>query len=372
MDIPAGALPRGVAADDIEIRDVKDSPDFLVETAGDPTLAVVLLEPLGLEFSQPVTLTVRQLPVEDPVRQLLVLHTFGDDAELITDPVGQVDLQTNTITASIPLTHFSLVIVTYVDDFLKGEITPPASKFVFGEAFDVTVTATRIVAPGQLIKEFTFSGSGIRDPGSKWLFYMSDGPWTLTGYASGFRGVTPRRIEDVPPPSTSITGPTFTSQVKFECTSEDIGGVGYSPVASFTLRKVSESPEFGTSELDPESQHDSDFASAIADCDMPTIAASAAPPLTTYTLSPAIPEATGPSFAWSGANCGSVTGSTTSTMVWDHGSEDCWSGGVSQSDATISVLVVGTFPVSGDPFELRCNYTGAASGKSPLSCERIL
>ena len=110
LDIPAGALPAGVTAADIEIRDVSDDPDYLVETDGDPPLAVLLLEPLGLEFSQPVTLTVRDLPVVDPIRRLFVIHTFGNDAEIITEVVSEIDPDTNTLTASIPLTHFSAVL----------------------------------------------------------------------------------------------------------------------------------------------------------------------------------------------------------------------------------------------------------------------
>lgn len=373
LDIPAGALPPGIAAEDITISDVTDSPEFLVQSDGGPTVAILRLEPQGLEFSEPVVLTVRQLQVVDPGLQLFVLHVSGDDADVITDPVTEVDPVTNTLTASISVTHFS-TFVYYVSevfgDWVKAEITPPTSNIGFGETFDATVTASQSVLPGQLVREFTFDGPGISDPGAKWLFFMSTGPWTLTGRASGFRAVAPSNIDDVPA-STSVAGLTFSQPVTFECTSGDIGGVSYSPLADFTLKKVSVSPRFGTKELDPVSQHAGDFESAIVNCDMPSIVAAAGPPLTTYTVSPAIPGATSPSFGWSGANCGSVTGSTTSTMVWNHGSEDCEHAGEAHPDAKISVLVTGTFVVSGLPYELRCEYTGAASGKGFLPCARI-
>lgn len=99
------------------------------------------------------------------------------------------------------------------------------------------------------------------------------------------------------------------------------------------------------------------------------IKATAAPPFTTYTLSPGIPVGAS-FFAWSGANCGSVTGSTTSTMVWDHGGAGCAHAGEAHPDATISLLLTGTFPISGGSFELRCIYTGAASGEGP-ECTRM-
>ena len=94
---------------------------------------------------------------------------------------------------------------------------------------------------------------------------------------------------------------------------------------------------------------------------MPKIVASAAPPLTTYTLSPEIPSAT--HFVWSGADCGSVTDSIKSTMVWDHGREGCEHAGEAHPGTEITALVNGTFPISGESFELRCTYVSAASGE---------
>ena len=105
-------------------------------------------------------------------------------------------------------------------------------------------------------------------------------------------------------------------------------------------------------------------------CVGPKISADAAPPLTTYTVSPGVPAGVS-FFAWSGANCGSVTGSTTDTMIWDHGAADCEHAGVGHPDATISLFMSGQLPVSGRAFELRCTYPGALSGDGP-ECVRIL
>ena len=368
--IPIDALPEGVTLEDIKIRDVIDDPEFSVESDGEPALAVVLLEPVGLELSKPVTLTVRQLPVEDPIRQLFVLHISGEDAgqsaELITGVESEIDPETNKLTASIPLTHFSFVTVVHVQDLVKAEITSSVSEALFGESFEATLKATRTAAPGELIKTITFT-----DDGSKWLFYMSD-PWTLMGKARGARSVGPRTIENVPP-TTSLTGQTFTSKVMFECIKGGgFSSMGYSANATFKLRKVWDSPEFGVTEEGLESKYDTYTDAVSIDCDMPKIVALAAPPFTTYTLSPGNPGGAS-SFLWSGQDCGSATGVSTDTMVWKHGgegAEDCKHEGVAHPDTTITLLVTGTFPISGESYKLRCTYQSAASGEGP-ECTRI-
>ena len=94
------------------------------------------------------------------------------------------------------------------------------------------------------------------------------------------------------------------------------------------------------------------------------IMATASPPITIYTLSPEVPEGTS-FFAWSGANCGSVTGSTTSTMVWDHGQQGCQHAGEVHPDATISLLR-GYSLKSTDPQDIV--VTGALRAVSHVRC----
>jgi hypothetical protein len=179
--------------------------------------------------------------------------------------------------------------------------------------------------------------------------------------------IKPSEVEDAPP-LTTLSGDTFAYAVpaeEFECTSGGSANVKYDGTARYhaatvfvdSVGRVDDEGLENRTEFTTES-------SESVQCVMPRIAASAAPPFTTYTLSPGIPGGT-TSFGWSGANCGSVTGSTTNTMVWDHGSEDCEHAGEAHPDATITLLVTGTFPVSGESFELNCTYTSAASGEGP-------
>ncbi|NNK63608.1 MAG: hypothetical protein HKO98_10440 [Gemmatimonadetes bacterium] len=94
------------------------------------------------------------------------------------------------------------------------------------------------------------------------------------------------------------------------------------------------------------------------------IRATANPPYTTYTIDPEVP-AGAQSFAWSGTNCGAVFGSTTPTMMWDHGQVGCDHTTVDHPDATIVLLITGTKPGTQEAFQLRCTYVGAGSGVGP-------
>ena len=58
-------------------------------------------------------------------------------------------------------------------------------------------------------------------------------------------------------------------------------------------------------------------------------------------------------------------------MLWDHTGQDCAHAGVGHPNTTISVLVGGTFHLSGESYELRCNYEGAEAGKGIRFCDRV-
>ena len=103
---------------------------------------------------------------------------------------------------------------------------------------------------------------------------------------------------------------------------------------------------------------------------MPRIIAALTAPLTTYALSPALPDvaADGIAFRWTGADCGTTTGDTAAAHVWSHGAEDCAHVGVAHPDTTIQLVVFVTVPDSGERFELHCSYVSAATGEGP-PCE---
>ena len=336
LNIPAGALPEGVTPEDIEIREVSDDPAFAAESAR--PLVVYQLEPDGLQLLTPITLTV-ELAVEDSSGQIVAIQISEDKVELVADLESEFLLESSTLAVSMQLSHFSAVVFTYVANPFEADVQVSAQEVPLGETFGVTVVVTRVSDPVDVIEFYEGASANA-------YIHLADAPWRLTGSLSGGGSVRPRTIEDVPP-LTSIAGSTFTIPTQtFECGSPGDGRVTFLGPVQYQQRVVWAVPGYGVTGDELEDKTASlSVASDDVECVMPRVVASAAPPLTTYTLSPEIPSAT--FFAWSGANCGSVTGSTTSTMVWDHGQEGCEHGGEPHPDAEISVLVIGTFPISG-------------------------
>lgn len=341
LSIPAGALPQGVTSDDIQIHEVSDDSDSFIVTEGHPPLAVYQLEPDGLQLSEPVTLTVR-LQIEDPSGELIAVLVSGDEAEVITDLESEFDPENNILTASMQLTHFSKVWLA-VGGMFEIEVNTSATEIPFGGEFTATLTVTRIPEPGQ-------GGDVVYG----YFFYLADTPWSVEGSLKPHGPVAPAEVEI---PRRSVSTRTFTDAPRdFECAAAGGSFLTYRGAVFYQL--------LSTSSPDPKPLTTGDVVRGYSDlleCVMPKIVASAAPPFTTYTLSPEIPSAT--FFAWSGADCGSITNSNTNTMVWNHGEEDCEHAGEAHPTTEISVFVSGTLPVSGESFELRCTYRSAASGE---------
>ena len=53
--------------------------------------------------------------------------------------------------------------------------------------------------------------------------------------------------------------------------------------------------------------------------------------------------------------------------IWDHGTEDCNTEHDKDGhpEATITLLMAGTFPISGEQYLLKCTYVGAEFGFGP-------
>lgn len=96
------------------------------------------------------------------------------------------------------------------------------------------------------------------------------------------------------------------------------------------------------------------------ECTLPPIVAVLSAPVTTYTIDLPAGDFT---FGWSGADCGTASGTDTNTYVWSHDDEDCEHAGEAHDGTPISLLIVT------DKFEARCSYVSAASGTGP-KCER--
>ncbi len=378
LKVPRGALPDGTTLQDLSIRPVPQ--DEIPTSAGLPAVVSYELLPNGLQLQTPVTVKLR-VPVPDLSTTLFAYHVSADEWEPLTIDESDFTPEDNTLLLTASLSHFSYIHIFLGDDYSVSDridfdpvtvtISASASTLEFGEAVDVTAVVT---APASGLFWSRAPNAGNMQDG---VFEVTaaEQPLLFSGRFSGGAmspglpsNLTPTRVDDAPATTAVAAGSTFTATQQFRCVGNGFAVMSYwidgrLPVnvrQDFLIRgKLSTADWRGEIVV-----YESDTASV--DCVMPHIVAVGAPPITTYTLSQEIPFAT--FFSWSGADCGSVTGSTTSTMVWSHGNKDCEHAGEAHPGTEISLFISGTFPGSEESFELRCNYLSAASG-SGFSCE---
>ena len=122
LSIPAGALPDGVTDDSITITE-EDVAETDIRVDDVPPDAVFKLEPGGLVFAQPVTLTLR-IPIEGLLREYplpLLLLVSEEGAELVDDAAFVYDLEANELVVEAVISHFSRAVLT-TDKAISVEI----------------------------------------------------------------------------------------------------------------------------------------------------------------------------------------------------------------------------------------------------------
>ena len=216
LTVPPEAIPSGVDPSSITMTALAEEELLFMEEG--TVIAAYDLQPDGLEFSEPITLTIR-LPLPPEGGSIQLLHNVGeiDDSDDVFEPVEiqdvVVDSDTGLVTATAELSHFSKVIAS------KGvydlELEAPDTVEV-DQPFTATVT---------VIRTSRISARTIKDrkvtTGDDWDYISSTqaapGPWSLTGDFLGIINLDPSGKIGNRPPSTSVSTSTFSVQQQFTC-----------------------------------------------------------------------------------------------------------------------------------------------------------
>lgn len=182
-------------------------------------------------------------------------------------------------------------------------------------------------------------------------------------------------------PRTDFSGLVFETSGTFTCDQAGDWEIKHSGFANFSYSAEPIDPPEGASlpSIQP-GDHGSLFNPKVAgECvgatatEVPRTSGNRAPfvspirasvllPTTSYTIAATDPDNDPLTIQWSGPNCGSVGGSTTTTMAWTHDDDDCAHDTTTHDDVQIVVLV------SDGLWEVRCTYQGGgANGAS--ACE---
>ena len=372
LTVPPGALPADVSIDQLSIERIDPTT---VSSTPDDLVAVFRLLPDGLEFAAPASLSfVADIPAD---AGLFGFAVAGDTVTgLGADAIAlRPDPDSGLTRVTVEIDHFSTQYLREnnfrfafepgtVNDQpvgatfeVSGRVSPPTGDFVIVEETTVGDSVQRVT-----IRRLTTANM------IQWSGVF--GSWRAAGPVSPSSGHS-RDLTSFPPNA----GQSFPAQ-PFTCTASGEFAISVSVSVGLTLS--------GTYEAHFTGGRASELRSAIwamtaareqaawsLNCVMPRIVATLTAPLTTYTLSPALPDvaADGIAFTWAGADCGTTTGDTAAAYVWSHGDEDCVHFGVAHPDTTILLVVRVTVPDSGERFELHCSYISAATGEGP-PCER--
>ena len=372
LEIPRGALPQGMDPAELTI---SDGPVPVLE-GGDPPVIAVQLEPSGLTFPAPIFLSapVALGPGEMPIPVLLsqergVEFVPGATIDSDRDDLGRVIV-------NFPIDHFSVAAIYAgapamfsVQPIPVGEVTI-GDEFFFAEAiftrldfeFEVTITTP---------DEFILPPEGTAKQIVRIRPELMRGFWAILLDRFEVQIGSVREVAfNLFASNASVARSTLTDSERWLCEAPPgpfslrVSGKGINPTTLRTISVAEDGDILADKTFEGSTEQERPVALIAGTCIAPVIPAIVAvltAPITTYTVD--IPADAGIHFLWSGWDCGSVTGSTSNTMVWNHGEEGCEHAGEAHPSTQIALLV------ASDAFEIRCTYLSAASGTGP-PCEQ--
>ena len=353
ISMPPSALPVGVSASELEIRNVS-ADDLIVSVEDAEVVAAYRLLPDGLELSEPAAVTLR-LPAASVSSGLALLHLTSEGPSSLGPVAVTIDDAGEMVTVQTTVTHFSDLYALQVG-FFTVEVTVAKNSFKVGETFG----AAAQVRPTGATFSLSSEGSG--------TVYTTDSVY-VDGFWTGHQpAITPDLVRDRP--SYAVLGALYEHNQLFVCEEETTSvsvayhvQIEYGFERTITADDGSKTTEiaavFGLTTID---LVDSEPINCVP---VPPIQADffdlGDGSFTTYKVD--VDADSGASFAWSGPDCGSNDASDQPMMTWFHGTEDCKHAVDSHITTTIAVVVTGA------DFKVRCTYAGTDTGFGPL-CEK--
>ena len=395
LEVPPGALPDGV---DLGVLSVEALPldELFVDAPPEIALATVRLEPSGITFNAPVTVRTRIAGPLLPEFALLI----SDDGEVESVTLETVEEDDDGVIVVSEIGHFSDLLYMGGTDVIKFEFVPPLENHAVGETLTLRARISRLNFEHEL-SMVVRSGEDIRlvrlrpsdDPDWDWdvgirihgaaSVVESDEPIEEGSVRDGRSAVFTERMAvcdraggyianvggyaKVGARVIPIDPPAEPFEMRGDMSYGDFLEEGATCVAPATETPTviatstqtpleTPTPVPTQTETPPPTETPTETPTPNRPPVVSAISATTALPVTTYVIEVSDPDGDALTFVWTGPNCGSATGSTTSTMKWSHGSEDCPHDTVEHADATITVVV------SGAEWRVTCSYGGAASG----------
>ena len=234
LEIPEGALPAGVDGSAIRVTTVSmaeprplEAPDPEAEEQPSVVVAAVRLEPAGLRFLRPVTLTVI-LPSEIVTGPLVALHSSEEGVEPLAIELtdgpesGQIEVTTS-------VEHFSGVFFVSAsiedEDIVEADLIVSPETVTVGDEFTASVNVRRrdgmrtvdVRIRVQTLEEHR--AHAYSDFQMSYVLTVERLSWRLGGEFGHliFGGVSPERVPDKPAEFLRVRGDAHLEEAIFKC-----------------------------------------------------------------------------------------------------------------------------------------------------------
>ena len=210
LQIPDGALPEGMDLDDLSVVPLETEASSAGSPGGE-VLASYALEPSGLTFLKPVTLSIT-FPMPAEVHALTIRLISDDgETEFLEPSELSADETGTSLTTMVSIPHFSRV---EIDQSSFWEIRTEVPDQIFrGQPFDLKLTITRTK---DLLVSIHYPVRSLRFLGEIWdlqgKLYAKNAPgWGV--------GATPEEV-GAPDELTTVNGNSISFTREFTCQSD--------------------------------------------------------------------------------------------------------------------------------------------------------
>jgi len=212
IEIPEGALPEGMSADELSI--------VLAEDIEDLNVVLYKLLPDGAQFNGPVRVTLITEASPDGEYEIpLLFHISGEGDEQTIEVIAQtevlIDEESGKLAIAGEVSHFSSIVRYRIRGLFTVTPTSKTTKHSVGETFEVTGTIKpnkKTINIKELKSYFRASSDFVYAPGSTW---GADG-WLETYYTTAIK---PHTREVLDRRGLTIHQP-FNFKVEFTCEKE--------------------------------------------------------------------------------------------------------------------------------------------------------
>jgi len=137
LEINEESLPEDVSREDIKVTKISGQ-EFFESDEPDESVIAYKLEPEGIEFEQPVTVTITG-PITDTTTIPILFHKSTDTFVAVEDTEVDFDSESGTVTISGDISHFSSIGTDLKNSLFSAVVTPASGEYDLEETIPYAI-----------------------------------------------------------------------------------------------------------------------------------------------------------------------------------------------------------------------------------------